>query len=140
MSANWGQARIEVDALREEILNRLASGESIRSVFLDLRSTGRITINERPFYYRVKNLKQQHHQEQTTRAQTGTGSAPHNPVETLSVGRAASPSTPISATARPEAARASEEPELGKRLVIAEGRDTASLWDDESEPSTEKDD
>lgn len=57
MTTDWGRAKFEVGVLREEILARLADGLTVRAVFNELRTTGRIRIGERSFYRRVKRLR-----------------------------------------------------------------------------------
>lgn len=55
--ARWGQARIEVDALRPEIVARLATGTPIKRVYDDLHEAGRITISAKVFYRWVGRLR-----------------------------------------------------------------------------------
>ncbi|WP_213475601.1 TraK family protein [Thalassospira tepidiphila] len=60
MAGIWGQARIELLALQDEILAELEKGVSARQIFDQLFSDGRITISRRSFYRRVKLLRAEH--------------------------------------------------------------------------------
>ena len=57
MAGTWGQARIELLALQDEILAEIDKGISARQIFDQLSSDGRITISRRSFYRRVKLLR-----------------------------------------------------------------------------------
>ncbi|MBO6809231.1 TraK family protein [Thalassospira sp.] len=60
MAGTWGQARIELLALQDEILAELEKGISARQIFDQLFADGRITISRRSFYRRVKLLRAEH--------------------------------------------------------------------------------
>ena len=57
MSARWGQARIEVAALRDEVLDGLKDGAPIKRVYDDLKKDGRLTISLKVFYKWVKRFR-----------------------------------------------------------------------------------
>ncbi|MEQ5777610.1 hypothetical protein J4E05_18950 [Thalassospira sp. NFXS8] len=57
MPAEWGQAKIEILALQEEILAEIEKGISTRQIFETLTAAQRITISRRSFYRRVKLLR-----------------------------------------------------------------------------------
>lgn len=57
MPAAWGQAKIEILALRDEILGKLEQGILVRSIYEELSASGRITMSRRSFYDRVKQLR-----------------------------------------------------------------------------------
>ncbi|WP_417826869.1 TraK family protein [Thalassospira povalilytica] len=57
MAGTWGQARIELLALQDEILAEINKGISARQIFDQLSADGRITISRRSFYRRVKLLR-----------------------------------------------------------------------------------
>ncbi|AUG55905.1 hypothetical protein [Thalassospira marina] len=56
MPAEWGQAKIEILALQDEILAEIEKGISTRKIFEKLSAAKRITISRRSFYRRVKLL------------------------------------------------------------------------------------
>lgn len=57
MPAEWGQAKIEILALRDEILGKLEQGILVRTIYEDLSASGRVTMSRRSFYDRVKQLR-----------------------------------------------------------------------------------
>lgn len=57
MAGTWGQARVELLALQDEILAEIDKGISARQIFDQLSADGRITISRRSFYRRVKLLR-----------------------------------------------------------------------------------
>lgn len=58
MTTDWGRAKFEVGVLWQEILARLADdGLTVRAIYNELRTTGRIRIGERSFYCHVKRLR-----------------------------------------------------------------------------------
>ncbi|MGK2742053.1 TraK family protein [Tepidicaulis sp. LMO-SS28] len=57
MSLEWGQAKIEVYALREEIFQRLERGQTIKRIYEELSEAGRIALSQRPFYRHVTRLR-----------------------------------------------------------------------------------
>ena len=59
MAVPWGQARIEVAALRKEILSRVGDGDLIRKIYDDLRALGRVTMSRRQFYAHVRRLREE---------------------------------------------------------------------------------
>ena len=50
----WGQGRIEVIALKTEIIEMLKEGCSIRTIYQTFHKSGRIKISEPGFYAQVK--------------------------------------------------------------------------------------
>ncbi|MEQ8664830.1 MAG: hypothetical protein RIC16_03815 [Rhodospirillales bacterium] len=149
MSATWGQARLEVEALREEILNRLARGETVRRIYHDFKKAKKVTVTERAFYERVRRLQQRPQPQQTTKATAGAGTAPHASVDPLSNGRSASCPTPISAPARTEASHPEPHDEASgglkkMKLLNLEGLSAdqllAGYTDASTLPTNEKDD
>ena len=69
MTAQWGQARIELRALQVEILEHLQNGQTIKSIYEKLKQDGRVTISARQFYKWVKRFREQ---SPTTNSQTVT--------------------------------------------------------------------
>lgn len=59
MVVNWGQAKIEFIALRDEIFGEHQKGKSRNRIYLDLRSAGRITMSQRSFYVWFDSLSSQ---------------------------------------------------------------------------------
>jgi len=57
MTTDWGRAKFEVGVLRAEIVSRLETGSTVRAIYNELRTTGRIRIGERSFYCHVKRLR-----------------------------------------------------------------------------------
>ena len=57
MSMEWGQGKVEVYALRDEILERLERGQTIRSIYEELYAAGRIVVSQRPFYRHVTRIR-----------------------------------------------------------------------------------
>lgn len=57
MPVEWGQAKIEILALQDEILAEIEKGISARKIFEKLAAAKRITISRRSFYRRVKMLR-----------------------------------------------------------------------------------
>lgn len=57
MPAEWGQAKIEILALRDEILSKIEQGVLVRTIYEELSASGRITMSRRSFYDRVKQLR-----------------------------------------------------------------------------------
>jgi hypothetical protein len=57
MPAEWGQAKIEILALRDEILGKIEQGILVRTIYEELSASGRITMSRRSFYDRVKQLR-----------------------------------------------------------------------------------
>ena len=55
----WGQARIEVTALKTLITQRLYEGYSIRRVWLELRSQGLVTVALCNFYRQIQRLQEE---------------------------------------------------------------------------------
>jgi len=47
----WGQAKVEVAALRDEILERVQEGKTLNHIFQEFKSNGRINAS-RPSFYR----------------------------------------------------------------------------------------
>lgn len=56
MPANWGQGRIEVLALCEEIQALRIKGRSIRSIYVQMRGEGRVSVSYNSFYKNVRKL------------------------------------------------------------------------------------
>lgn len=59
MAKAWGQAKVEIIALREEILTRLQSGIPIKQLYDELKSRGRVTVSQPSFYRLVKRITEQ---------------------------------------------------------------------------------
>ncbi|MEQ9348386.1 MAG: TraK family protein [Thalassospira sp.] len=57
MPTEWGQAKIEILALRDEILAKIEQGILVRTIYEDLSASGRVTMSRRSFYDRVKQLR-----------------------------------------------------------------------------------
>ncbi|WP_316978929.1 hypothetical protein [Shumkonia mesophila] len=56
MAGKWGQGRIEVASLREEIEDRLSEGCTVRQLYLSLRRAGQLTISLSTFSARVTHI------------------------------------------------------------------------------------
>ena len=57
MAAEWGQAKVEMEALRDEILSRIAKGGSARKVYAELRAAGRLIVGQSQFYNHVNRMR-----------------------------------------------------------------------------------
>ena len=57
MATKWGQARVEVHALREEISELLTRGHTLKKVYDELRGHGRLSIGHTAFYVHVNRLR-----------------------------------------------------------------------------------
>jgi len=55
---SWGQAKREVIALQAQIIERLEKGETIRQVWLSLKSEGKVTVALQNFYIHVGRIRQ----------------------------------------------------------------------------------
>jgi len=55
----WGQARREVFVLRDLILRRIASGETVRQIWEDLTNSGQLSIVLSKFYAHVRTLQKE---------------------------------------------------------------------------------
>ena len=56
MSSNWGSARKSIIALLPDIKKRLASGDSVSSIYRELATSGKITCQRSGFGKQLKNL------------------------------------------------------------------------------------
>ncbi|SIS85625.1 hypothetical protein [Insolitispirillum peregrinum] len=56
MSIGWGQGKVEVEKHRQEILDLLAGGWTVRRIFLHLQESRNIAVSLRAFYRAVKGL------------------------------------------------------------------------------------
>lgn len=56
VAGKWGQGRIEVASLREEIEARLSEGCTVRQLYLSLRRAGQLTISLSTFSARVTHI------------------------------------------------------------------------------------
>jgi len=57
VSMGWGQAKVEANALREEIGKRLDSGQTVKRIYEELRADGRVSMTLRAFYVSVNRLR-----------------------------------------------------------------------------------
>ena len=57
MATEWGQARVEVHALREEISELLTHGYTLKKIYDELRGCGRLSIGHTAFYVHVNRLR-----------------------------------------------------------------------------------
>mgnify|MGYP003632445500 FL=1 len=80
MPTEWGQAKIEILALRDEILAKIEQGILVRTIYEDLSASGRVTMSRRSFYDRVKQLR-------SSVAKTSGNSAAKRPVRPNSQNR-----------------------------------------------------
>ena len=80
MPTEWGQAKIEILALRDEILAKIEQGILVRTLYEDLSASGRITMSRRSFYDRVKQLR-------SSAAKSSGSSAANQPVRPNSQNR-----------------------------------------------------
>ena len=55
MSTPWGQARVEIEKLRDEISEELGSGCSVKSIYSGLKTAGRLSITYKAFRVCVNN-------------------------------------------------------------------------------------
>ena len=56
-ACSWGVGQAEVLALRDEIVARLKTGETIRKIYLALASEQRVSVSQRQFYAHVSPLR-----------------------------------------------------------------------------------
>ncbi|WP_417260404.1 MULTISPECIES: hypothetical protein [Pseudomonadota] len=91
MPAEWGQAKIEILALQDEILAEIEKGISARQIFDNLSAAKRITISRRSFYRRVKLLRAERSAPKTTARTQLQSSQVSNPARRPN-------NTPISST------------------------------------------
>ena len=82
----WGQARIEVTAIKALILQRLDEGYTVRRIWLELSGQGKISVALSNFYVQVQKIQREHQAEKRS-------SAPAAPVLSRAV------TTPRAATA-----------------------------------------
>lgn len=116
--ARWGSAKVEFQALAPEIKRRIDGGETLKSIYDDLRGAGRVTMSRAAFY---KNKK----------AYDGVGPRRPSPVRSSAI-----PSLPlagnqsaVAAVNLPVAVRAPAAPGAARAQAIWEGEDAAD--DDE---------
>ena len=83
MALKWGQARIEANALRDEILAMIRAGWTVGNIYKALHDAGRITMSRKVFFPHVARLKSETVSDPapTTTAQTGGISNPPAPKE-----------------------------------------------------------
>ena len=80
MPTEWGQAKIEILALRDEILAKIEQGILVRTIYEELSASGRVTMSRRSFYDRVKQLR-------SSAAKSSGSSAAKRPVRSNSQNR-----------------------------------------------------
>lgn len=73
MSMEWGQGKVEVYALRDEILEHLERGQTIRSIYEELYAAGRIVVSQRPFYRHVTRIRSEASQSTSPNQQRSAG-------------------------------------------------------------------
>lgn len=57
MAANWGQAKIQILALKPEIEAALKSGKTVAAIYEDLRACHRVTMSSVTFYRWCRRLR-----------------------------------------------------------------------------------
>tara|TARA_R100000322_G_scaffold114627_2_gene73645 strand:- start:786 stop:1163 length:378 start_codon:yes stop_codon:yes gene_type:complete len=56
MALEWGEARTEITALKDEINRKIKKGQPGRKIYRDLKAAGLITMSEPTFYSHLKRL------------------------------------------------------------------------------------
>ena len=92
----WGTARIEIAALREEIVAGLQAGRSLRAIYRSLREADRIVASERQFYRDMMPIRDAFRREQSDDILSPTSPTANSPDirHIRSVDNAASNPTP----------------------------------------------
>ncbi|GAK43544.1 TraK oriT-binding protein [Tepidicaulis marinus] len=57
MSMEWGQARVQIAALRDEIVERLEAGQTVKRIYEELKEVGRVSMTLRAFYVSVNRFR-----------------------------------------------------------------------------------
>ncbi|MGK2741664.1 TraK family protein [Tepidicaulis sp. LMO-SS28] len=57
MAAKWGQAKVEILALKDEIFERLQDGHTLKKIYDDLHGVGRLTSGRAIFYRHITRLR-----------------------------------------------------------------------------------
>ena len=57
MTADWGQAKIQILALRPDIFAKLEAGKTVAAIYEELRSSGRIKMSSVTFYRWCNRLR-----------------------------------------------------------------------------------
>lgn len=104
MSMEWGQGKVEVYALRDEILERLERGQTIRSIYEELSAAGRIVVSQRPFYRHVTRIRSEASQSTSPNQQHSSGTtrqarSSENPSKLSHSSRSDKDAAPVRATA-----------------------------------------
>jgi hypothetical protein len=73
VSMEWGQARVQIAALRDEIFKRLEAGQTVKRIYDDLRASGRIDASRAPFYRHVTRLRSEASQGTSPNQQRSAG-------------------------------------------------------------------
>lgn len=69
MAAEWGQAKVEILAIKDEILSRIEEGHTLKKIYEELCSSGRITAGRAIFYRHVSRLRSTVFSDQTANFQ-----------------------------------------------------------------------
>ncbi|WP_142850719.1 hypothetical protein [Telmatospirillum sp. J64-1] len=126
MAVEWGQAKIEVTALRDEILDRVNDGWPIRRIYDEFKAAGKITMSERRFYHYAEQLSAQMEPKKLTQ---GLPARPHlvptapTPTTLVKQNSSASKAAPTLAPAPAAPARSSLE-----GLPHEDQADFKALW------------
>lgn len=102
----WGQAKVEVAALRDEILERVQEGKTLNHIFQEFKSNGRINASRPSFYRCARELLRPRNRPNLERGRTNS---------TTRHARAPEPSTPRNA---PPSSSPAPEPD-GPRIADA---------------------
>ncbi|MEE3046394.1 MULTISPECIES: hypothetical protein [Thalassospira] len=120
MQAAWGQARIQVLALKPEITAALEAGQSVGAIYDDLSTSQRISMSRITFYRWCRRLRTPAISNASSSSIPSTQKSPQAPSVADDQQRRPSPDTKAS----PRDGLSNEERIAGK---IAEGREAGEL-------------
>ena len=104
MSMGWGQAKVEANALREEIENRLESGQTVKRIYEELKEAGRVSMTLRAFYVSVNRFRSEASEGKSPNQQRSAGTtrqarSSENPSKLSRPSRSEQDANPVRATA-----------------------------------------
>lgn len=73
MSMEWGQARVQIAALRDEIFKRLEAGQTVKRIYEELKEAGRVSMTLRAFYVSVNRFRSEASQGASSNQQRSAG-------------------------------------------------------------------
>jgi IS30 family transposase len=118
----WGQAKIEFLALREEIQTALANGQTAKRIHADLKSQNRIKMSQRSFYDWLR------HERLAQRTKTTRLPVPVNPADHQAASKLPAPSSVHKQTSA-VTTQAARHPIEG--IFAMEKRSFEDAWDGE---------